>query len=144
MDENVHGAISDGLRARGVDLLTVQEDGAEGRDDAWVLDRATELGRLLFSQDDDLLREAAGRQRLGVPFVGVVFARQRHVPIGQSISGLELIAFTGRPEEFANQVRYPPCDDACHWFEIARNYAMFANEGGVYDELLAYIQAHRI
>ena len=30
------------------------------------------------------------------------------------------------------------------WFEIARNYAMFANEGGVYDELLAYIKANRI
>ena len=27
------------------------------------------------------------------------------------------------------------------WFDTARNYAMFANEGGVYDELLGYIQA---
>lgn len=27
------------------------------------------------------------------------------------------------------------------WFETARNYAMFANEGGVYDDLLAYIRA---
>lgn len=30
------------------------------------------------------------------------------------------------------------------WFETARNYAMFANEGGVYDELLQYIKANRI
>jgi AAA+ superfamily predicted ATPase len=30
------------------------------------------------------------------------------------------------------------------WFEIARNFAMFANEGGMYDELLAYIKAHKI
>jgi hypothetical protein len=30
------------------------------------------------------------------------------------------------------------------WFEIARNYAMFANEGGMYDELLAYIKANKI
>jgi hypothetical protein len=27
MDENVHGAITIGLRLRGVDVLTVQEDG---------------------------------------------------------------------------------------------------------------------
>jgi AAA+ superfamily predicted ATPase len=27
------------------------------------------------------------------------------------------------------------------WFDTARNYAMFANEGGMYDELLAYIKA---
>jgi hypothetical protein len=30
------------------------------------------------------------------------------------------------------------------WFEIARNYAMFANEGGMYDDLLEYIKANRI
>jgi len=27
------------------------------------------------------------------------------------------------------------------WFDTARNYAMFANEGGLYDDLLAYIKA---
>jgi len=26
------------------------------------------------------------------------------------------------------------------WFDLAKNYAMFANEGGMYDELLAYIK----
>jgi len=30
------------------------------------------------------------------------------------------------------------------WFETARNYAMFANEGGVYDELLDYLQTHKL
>ena len=30
------------------------------------------------------------------------------------------------------------------WFETARNYAMFANEGGVYDELLNYIQTNKL
>ncbi|MCB1743765.1 MAG: ATP-binding protein, partial [Gammaproteobacteria bacterium] len=30
------------------------------------------------------------------------------------------------------------------WFETARNYAMFANEGGVYDELLQYLKAHKL
>ena len=30
------------------------------------------------------------------------------------------------------------------WFEVAYNYAMFANEGGQYDELLAYIKEHRL
>ena len=29
------------------------------------------------------------------------------------------------------------------WFELAKNYAMFANEGGMYDDLLAYIKEHR-
>ncbi len=30
------------------------------------------------------------------------------------------------------------------WFETARNYAMFANEGGIYDDLLEYLRANRM
>ncbi|HET6756907.1 MAG TPA: ATP-binding protein [Burkholderiales bacterium] len=30
------------------------------------------------------------------------------------------------------------------WFETARNYAMFANEGGAYDDLLEYLRAARM
>jgi len=30
------------------------------------------------------------------------------------------------------------------WFETARNYAMFANDGGSYDELLDYMRRHRL
>ena len=29
------------------------------------------------------------------------------------------------------------------WFDIARNYAQFANEGGVYDDLLQYLRDQR-
>lgn len=30
------------------------------------------------------------------------------------------------------------------WFESARNFVMFANEGGVYDDLLAYMKSRRL
>lgn len=30
------------------------------------------------------------------------------------------------------------------WFEVARNYALFSNEGGAYDDLLAYMRRHRL
>jgi SpoVK/Ycf46/Vps4 family AAA+-type ATPase len=30
------------------------------------------------------------------------------------------------------------------WFEMARNFAMYANEGGVYDELLSYMRARKL
>jgi AAA+ superfamily predicted ATPase len=30
------------------------------------------------------------------------------------------------------------------WFDAARNYAMFANESGVYDDLVAYMRAHKM
>jgi SpoVK/Ycf46/Vps4 family AAA+-type ATPase len=30
------------------------------------------------------------------------------------------------------------------WFETARNYALFANEGGAYDDLAAYLRAQKM
>jgi SpoVK/Ycf46/Vps4 family AAA+-type ATPase len=30
------------------------------------------------------------------------------------------------------------------WFDAARNYAMFANVGGMYDDLLAYMRANKL
>lgn len=114
LDENVHGAIRDGLRLRGIDILTVQDEGRDGAPDPAVLDRATELGRLLFSQDRDLLAEATRRQRAGVPFARVVYARQRQVSIGVCIDELELIATIGEPEEFRDRVHYLPLRGASY------------------------------
>ena len=108
MDENIKGQVISGLRSRGVDVLTVVEDGREGIPDPTVLDRAGELSRLLFSQDDDLLKEAQRRQVSGEPFVGVVFGHQVRVSIGQAIEDLEVIAQASELEEFANRVEYLP------------------------------------
>jgi predicted nuclease of predicted toxin-antitoxin system len=107
LDENVQGAIRRGLLRRHVDVGSIQDDGLEGLADPEVLDRATALGRVLFSQDDDLLAEAARRQRSGTPFAGVIFAHQ-HVPIAVCIEGLELIAVAMQPEEFTDRVMYLP------------------------------------
>ncbi|MGH9851869.1 MAG: DUF5615 family PIN-like protein [Blastocatellia bacterium] len=48
-DVHVPSAITLGLRLRGVDALTSQEDGTRELDDNLLLDRATDLGRVLFS-----------------------------------------------------------------------------------------------
>ena len=92
MDENVHRAITSGLRLRGIDVLTVQEDGRRRLRDPTVLDRATELGRILFSQDDDLLVEARRRQSKGISFSGLAYAHQLEATIGECVRDLELIA----------------------------------------------------
>lgn len=108
MDENVHGAITRGLRQRGIDVWTAQGDLPAGTDDPLVLNRATELGRVLFSQDTDLLREAARRQQYGEPFAGVIFAEQSVVPVGQCIQDLELITRAAQPEDLVNAVYFLP------------------------------------
>jgi predicted nuclease of predicted toxin-antitoxin system len=108
MDVHVKAAITEGLRARGVDVLTAQEDGSRRLLDADLLDRATDLGRVLFSQDKDLLREGARRQREGEPFSGVICAHQQEVSIGQCVHDLEVMALAGEPEDLARQVEYLP------------------------------------
>jgi predicted nuclease of predicted toxin-antitoxin system len=57
--------VTEGLRLRGIDILTAQEDGAAQLLDPELLTRATELGRVFFTEDDDLLKEAARRQETG-------------------------------------------------------------------------------
>jgi Domain of unknown function (DUF5615) len=108
MDVHIPDAIMVGLRLRRVDALTAQQDGARRLSDAQLLDRATTLGRVLFSQGEDLLREAAQRQQQGVSFAGVNYAHQLKVTIGQCVRDLELVAHAGAPEDFANRVEYLP------------------------------------
>ena len=108
MDVHVRAEITRGLRARGVDVRTAQEDGAHRLEDAALLDRAAALGRLIFSQDEDFLAEATGRQREGVPFAGVVYAHQLRVTLGQCIADLELIAKASDPADVADHVIYLP------------------------------------
>src|SRR5690606_34734549 len=108
MDVHVHRAITVGLRLRGVDVLTAQEDGYRTASDERLLERATELQRVLFTQDDDLLAEAKRRQEAGVAFAGVIYAHQLHITIGRCVHDLELKAKAGEPEEMAGRVEFLP------------------------------------
>lgn len=108
MGVHVPAAITRALVLRGVDVLTAQLDGTTKLDDAALLDRATALGRVLFSQDEDLLAEATKRQRSGQHFGGVIYAHQLGITIGKAVNDLELLAQVGTPEEFANRVEFLP------------------------------------
>lgn len=106
-DECGNGLVIRGLRRRGVDVLTAQEDGLGEQPDPVVLDRATELGRVLFSQDNDLLAEGVRRQRAGETFAGVIYARQ-NVPIRICIDDIQRITEACEPVEYQDRVEYLP------------------------------------
>lgn len=108
MDQHIPRAITTGLRSRNVDVLTASEDGASAFSDTELLERALRYGRILFSQDDDLLAEAARRQAEGTTFGGVIYAHQLRVSIGACIRDLALIALAGEPEELHNHVLFLP------------------------------------
>lgn len=108
MDHHVPKAITVGLRLRDVDVLTAYEDGADQLDDHSLLQRAHELKRVLFTQDDDLLEVAAECQREGTSFSGVIYGHQLRMTIGACIQDLEIIAKSGEPEDLENQVVFLP------------------------------------
>jgi hypothetical protein len=108
MDVQVQHAITHGLRLRGVAVLTAQEDGTDRLSDPELLDRAMQLGRVLFTRDEDFLIEAARRQQAGESFAGVVYAHLLRATIGQCVDDLELLAKVYDPVHMMNAVEYLP------------------------------------
>jgi hypothetical protein len=108
VDVHGPGAVTRGLRVRGVTVLTAQEDGTDRLPDPALLDRATALGYVLFTRDKDFLVEAARRQQAGEAFAGIVYAHQQRVSVGRCIDDLELVAKVYDPPDMLNRVEHLP------------------------------------
>jgi predicted nuclease of predicted toxin-antitoxin system len=108
MDVHVPAAVTEGLRRRGIDVRTSQEDGTREASDETLLERAAMLRRILLTQDQDMLAIAAQWQAAGREFSGVVFARQIGTSLGQLIDDLQLIAECCEAAELASRVIYAP------------------------------------
>jgi hypothetical protein len=108
LDQHVPRAITAALRERGGDVLTAFDDGASELPDAALLQRATALGRALFSRDSDLLHEASLCHERGVAFAGVIYAHQVRLSVSQCIEDLAILALVGVPEVVADRVVFLP------------------------------------
>jgi Domain of unknown function (DUF5615) len=108
MDVHVKAAITAGLRRRGIDVVTAQEDGGTRLEDAALLERATALQRVLFSQDNDLLAIARARQTAGVFFAGLIYGHQLAATVGKYVLDLEVVCQVLNPEDMANRIEYLP------------------------------------
>lgn len=108
IDHHVKSVITEGLRKRGVDVLTCAEDGTDRSDDSQILERATQLGRIVFTQDDDFLALADEWLENGREFAGVIYAHQLAITIGEAIRNVELIAKVLEPEDMRNRIEFLP------------------------------------
>lgn len=108
MDVHIRRAVTSALRLRSIDVITAQEDGAAELDDDRLLERATELRRVLVSQDEDLLREGARRVEEHQAFSGIIYCHQLRITIGQMVEDLELIARATAIEEWVGRIEYLP------------------------------------
>lgn len=89
-------------------MVTALEDGASRLDDARVLERATELGCVLFTHDADFLVLARDWQKQGRSFAGLVYAHQLEITVGEAIRDLELIARVLDPDEIRDRIEFIP------------------------------------
>lgn len=100
MDHHVHGGITAGLRRRGIDCLTLHEDQSHRLDDEVVLSRATQLGRVLVTQDEDFFAITHRWQTAAQRFSGIVYSDQLGVTIGRAVQDIELIAHVMTEQEY--------------------------------------------
>ena len=94
-DEHVHSAISSGLQARGIFVLTAQAAGRANKriPDDEQLAYATARGLVMVTNDRDFIR----LHHEQIPHAGIIMLQQV-LTIGEYIDYLELFALTTSPE----------------------------------------------
>ena len=101
LDEHIHSAVAEGLRRRGVHVLTVQEAERAGLSDREQLAFALTERRVMVTMDSDFLKLSVE----GVAHAGIGYANPR-TTIGELISALMLVYDVLTPAEMVNHVEY--------------------------------------
>ena len=102
LDENVANAVANGLRNRGIDVITTAEAGYMGRDDLDIMAFALQENRVIVTQDDDFLAHASA----GVTHAGIAYCKPQTRSIKQIIQGLLLIHGVLSPEDMLNHIEF--------------------------------------
>lgn len=103
-DENVEIAVAEQIRIRGIEAVTVRDLDMLGDTDENHLARATQMGYVLCTYDQDYLRLVAE----GVEHAGIIFAQDHTATLGDWMRGLELICGVLTAEDMKNHVEYLP------------------------------------
>lgn len=108
MDHHVPSVVTSSLRRSGIDVLTAEEDRAERFVDDLLLDRATELGRILVTQDRGFLSMASRRSQRGETFFGIVYSPQYKLTPNELAEWLILAAELLREDEIRDRLVFLP------------------------------------
>lgn len=103
-DESVEVAVSVQLDIHGFDVVSAHSLGTLGDSDVNHLTRATEMGRILCTYDDDFLKLAA----TGVEHAGIIFAQHRKITIGVWIKGIQQLHNRLNAEDTVNAIYFLP------------------------------------
>lgn len=101
LDEHIPKAVTEGLRRRGVDVLSAQEAGMSGANDYDQLSLANKEGRIIFTRDADFLR----LHKAGVLHRGIIYSSKQS-PVGYTVRVLMIIHDLVTPEEISGRVEF--------------------------------------
>lgn len=101
MDQHIPLAVTLGLRQRGVDVLTAQQAGRCGLQDADQLQFATAEERVVMTFDPDYLALHAGVQH-----AGITWCRATKYTTSQLLQSLLLVHAVLSRDEMRNHVEY--------------------------------------
>lgn len=100
LDENVSTEVARQLALSGIDAVSARSLDRLGDDDRSHLQRATQLGRVLCTHDQDFLRLAAE----GTTHTGIAFAPQFQASIGGWVRALRTLHARRDADEVRGQV----------------------------------------
>jgi uncharacterized protein with PIN domain len=101
LDEHIPNAVAEGLRRRGVDVLTVQEAGRSGLSDPEQLAFALSEQRMVITMDSDFLILASH----GITHAGIAYAGPNR-SIGEMIGSVMLLYDVLTQNEIINHVEF--------------------------------------
>lgn len=106
-DEHVPAAVSQALKRRGIDILTVQEAKLRGRSDKEQLQYASVQQRIIITHDSDFLI-LARKEKIKHP--GILFFTSQ-VQIGKAIEEIERVWLTYTAEDLCRVTLFLPMKD---------------------------------
>lgn len=87
-DENIHAAVVEYLRKRGINVFDVKENGLRGSTDADLLQLAYTQQRVVLTHDSDFGKLVIPNQK---PFFAIVYLKPGHIQLHHTISSLDAI-----------------------------------------------------
>ena len=101
-DEHVPYPVVEGLRRRGLDILTVQEIGLRSTADEQILETARRQRRIVYTQDADFLRHHAA----GIKHAGIFYHHRLEYSVGEAIRRILLVSQVYSLEEMEDRLEF--------------------------------------
>ena len=105
-DENIESAIVEGLRRRGIEVISMRDTGDLGKSDEYHLECASELGSVILTHDVDFLKIAHQWHQEGKEHKGILYAHPLDLSLGECIRKVELVTQALAEKEMGNHIEF--------------------------------------